>query len=264
MKRVSVSILASILIILIPTALSAYKLTDTWHRSFAVAEGAAFVLDNVSGGIEIEGWNENGIDVSAAIKIKAPSKSKAKELRRKLAFKVDADRDRVRIGVDRPRIRQVGFLSSVFGGKMTITITYTVRVPPGTSLEIENTNGSIGIHEASGAFDVDTVNGDITIDSFGGEGEASTSNGSIRCSIHALPPDGDLTLTSVNGGIDVRLPAGVGGRLVAKTVNGGIDCNLTLRETMRKKRSSLRGVLGDGDGTVYLKTINGGIDIDPY
>lgn len=250
--------------LILPAALSAYTLKDTWHRSFEVREGVEFILDNVNGGIEIEGWDKNEIDVYAEIKIKAPSKSKAEKLLRKLEFKVDAEEDRVEIYAKRPRIRQVGFLSSIFGDKSTITIRYTVKVPSRTSLDIENTNGGIGVDDVEGAFDFRTVNGGIEIRSFRGEGEAKTVNGAIHCSIEMLPTDGDLRLQTVNGGIDLRLPEGAGGSLEAKTVNGRIDLDIDLRETIRIKRSSVRGVIGDGDGAVFLKTVNGGISIEPY
>lgn len=264
MKKASLFLVAGILLIAVPAVLSAYTLKDTWHRSFEVAEGVEFILDNVNGGIEIEGWERSDIDVYAEIKIKAPSKSKANELLRKLEFKVDAERDRVKICTERPRIRQIGFLSSIFGDKSTITIRYTVKVPMRASLDVENTNGGISVDDVEGAFDFRTVNGGIDIRSFKGEGEAQTVNGAILCSIESLPPGGDLTLKTVNGGIDLRLPEGAGGTLEAKTVNGGIDLDIALRETIRIKRSSVKGVIGDGNGAVFLKTVNGRVTIEPY
>ncbi len=260
------TILTALILLLVfsPAAISAYTLKDTWQRSFEVTEGVEFILDNVNGGIEIEGWEGNGIDVYAEIKIKAPSKSKARKLLEKLEFKVDADRDRVKICTKRPRIRQVGLFSSIFGDKSTITIRYTVKVPLGTSLVIENTNGGISVDDVEGAFDLHTVNGGIDIRSFRGEGEAQTVNGAIRCSIETLPPDGDLRLRTVNGDIDLQLPEDAGGTLEAKTVNGGIDLDIALRETIRIKRSSVKGVIGDGDSTVFCKTVNGRVTIEPY
>ncbi|HUV36479.1 MAG TPA: DUF4097 family beta strand repeat-containing protein [Patescibacteria group bacterium] len=246
-----------------PAALSAYVLKDTWHRSFDVVEGVEFILRNVNGGIEIEGWERNEIDVSAEIKIKAPSKSKARELLEKLTFEVEAGSDRVRIDTERPRIRQVGLLGSIFGDKTTITIGYTVKVPPRTILDIKNTNGGISVDAVEGRFDFRTVNGSITITSFSGEGEASTVNGAIECFIDAFPAGGDLELKTVNGGIELALPEGAGGTLDARTANGRIGLDLDLRETVRIKRSSIKGVIGDGTGTIYLKTVNGGISIVP-
>jgi DUF4097 and DUF4098 domain-containing protein YvlB len=257
-------VVALVVLLILPEVLSAYTLKDTWHRSFEVAEGVEFILENVNGGIEIEGWERSEIDVHAEIKIKAPSKSKAEKLRKKLEFEVDAERDRVEISAKRPRIRQVGFLSSVFGDKITITIHYAVKVPHRASLDIGNTNGGIDVCDVEGTFECRTTNGGIDIHSFRGGGEARTVNGAIHCSIESLPPDGDLTLRTVNGGIDLRLPEDAGGELEVKTVNGGIDLDIDLRETIRIKRSSVKGVIGSGSGTVFLKTVNGGVKIEPY
>ena len=258
------TILALAICLTIPATLSAFALKDTWHRSFDVAQGVEFVLGNVNGGIEIEGWERDEIEVHADIKVKAPSKSKAKKLLKELKFKIEADRDRVRISTDRPRIRQDGLFGALFGGRSTITIRYTVKVPRRVSLEVENTNGDIDAQDFEGRFRLHTVNGEITIYSLKGQGKAKTVNGAIECSIESFPRGGDLELKTVNGGIDLRFPEGAGTTLEAKAVNGGIDLDIDLTKRIRIKRSSIRGVIGDGDGSVYLKTVNGGISIEPY
>jgi hypothetical protein len=254
MRRQYIIVLTLVLLLIVPASLSAFTLKDTWHRSFDVREGVEFILANVNGGIEIEGWERNEIDVLAEIK----------KLLEKLEFKVDAGPDLVEIRTDRPKIRQDGFLSAIFGDKSTVTIRYTVKVPRRTYLDIENTNGGIRAYDVEGTFDFQTVNGAIKIDSFRGQGEARTVNGGIECSIEAFPRDGDLSLKTTNGGIELGLPEQAGGRLEAKTVNGGIDLGIELREKVRIKRSSVRGIIGDGSGTIYLKTVNGGISIEPY
>ncbi len=264
MRRRNIVSLVLVFLLVVPTACSAYKLKETWQRSFEVDEGVEFILRNVNGGIEIEGWDKDEIDVFAEIKIKAPSKSKAEKLYEKLRFDVDAERDRVEIEAKRPRVRQDGLFGGLFGDKSSITIRYTVKVPSRANLEIENTNGGITIEDIEGTFDCHTVNGGITIRSFRGSGVANTVNGGIECAIEDFPGDGDLRLKTVNGGIELWLPDDAGGYLEARTVNGGIDLDIDLKEKVRIKRSSVKGVFGDGDGSVYLKTVNGGISIEPY
>ncbi len=264
MRKRHIILLIFILLLAVPVACSAYKLKETWQRSFEVDEGVEFILRNVNGGIEIKGWDKDEIDVFAEIEIKAPSKSKAEKLYEKLKFDVEAERDRVEIEAKRPRVRQDGLFGGLFGDKTILTIRYRVKVPASTNLEIENTNGGITVDKIEGTFNCHTVNGGITIRSFRGDGVANTVNGGIECSIENFPEDGDLRLKTVNGGIELWLPDDAGGYLEAKTVNGGIDLDIELREKVRIKRSSVKGVIGEGDGSVYLKTVNGGISIEPY
>lgn len=262
LKRYMTALLL-IVLLSIPSELYAYRLEETWQRSFKVEEGAEFELDNVNGSITIEGWDRDEIDVFAEIRIKAPSKTKAKKLFKKLEFEVDEDPRRVSVSAKRPRIRQDGFFGFMRGENTSINIRYTVKVPDNIHLDIENTNGEIITDDVLGTFDLHTVNGAINIESFRGEGEAHTVNGGIDCTIEDFPEDGELMLKTVNGGIDLKLPEDAGGTLEARTSNGGIDLDFELSRRVRVKRSFVKGEFGHGEGRIYLKTVNGRISIEP-
>ena len=251
-----------VLVLILPSTLSAVRLKETWHKTFHARSGITFVLGNTNGSIEVEGWDREEIDILAEIKIKAPSKSKAQKLLNHLHFDIDEGDDRIAIKADLPRIRQDSFLNLFFGDKTSISIDYTVKVPNRADLQLETVNGRVATEEVSGTFDLRTTNGGIDMRSMEGEGEAHAVNGAIEAVIVDLPEDGDLTLKTVNGGIELKLPEGTGGRLEARTINGHIDLELDLRETIKIKRTSVKGILGDGRGTIYLKTTNGSISID--
>jgi DUF4097 and DUF4098 domain-containing protein YvlB len=89
-----------------------------------------------------------------------------------------------------------------------------------------------------------------------------TVNGGIKCHITQFPEGGRLEVKTTNGGVRLQLPEGVGGSLEAKTVNGGIDLDIPLSKSIKVKRRSISGVLGDGEGTILVRTTNGGISIE--
>jgi len=257
LKKLFLSVLA--VVILLSSSVCAYRLERTWERSFSVEEGVRFVLDNVNGNIEVSSWDKNEIRVDAEIRIKAPSKSKAEELYEKIEFLVEEKEGYLSIEADLPRIRQV---SMGFGDHISIAVRYDIRVPRTTDLDLTSVNGKVDVDAVRGLFDIRTTNGSIDLSDMEGAGEVKTVNGGIRCHIVEFPKKGRLDIKTTNGSVHLRLPDGVGGSLEAKTVNGGIDLDIPLTKSIRVKRRSVSGVLGDGEGTILVRTTNGGISIE--
>jgi DUF4097 and DUF4098 domain-containing protein YvlB len=247
-----------LLLLMVPSALSAYKLKEEWQRDFTVDQPAELVIRNANGNIEVESWDKSEISVTAEIQIKAPSKTKAEELYEKLKFDVDASSSRVAIEADRPRIRQVWF---GLGGHTSIRIRYYVKVPRQTDLKLKTTNGSVEARGARGAFDLETVNGEIKLLEAGGEGRLKSVNGGIRCHLDEFYENGDLRARTTNGSIKIRLPEDAGAEFDAKTINGSVRLDFTLSGDVRIKRRRISGQLGDGGGNLELRATNGSISV---
>lgn len=262
-KRYLAALVLAVLLVL-PSAGEAYRLKETWQQSFEVEEGTEFILSNVNGFIHIEGWDKNEIDVSAEIKVKAPSRREAEKIFGKIDFEVERRGKRLFIKADLPRVRKTKLFVFEGGEQASIAIYYTVRVPRSTDIELGTVNGDIEARDITGVFDMHATNGDLVLESMSGEGTAHTTNGSVECEIVSFPENGDLSLKSVNGRLVLRLPEDAGGRLDAKTINGKIDLEIRLREKVRVKRSSVKGVIGDGDGEIVLRTVNGSITIEAF
>lgn len=251
--------LSLLIALILPSSLSAYRLEKTWERTFTVGKDAQFVLSNVNGGIEVNAWDGDEIEVRAEVRIKAPSKSKAEELYEKIEFMVEREDDCIRVEADLPRIRLLGF---PFGERSSISIRYDVKVPRRIGLNLKSVNGDIESEGVQGTFDIHTVNGEIALRSMEGGGDIATVNGGITCYLEHFPRNGELDIKTTNGGVDLRLPQDVGGKLEAKTINGSIDLDIPLTKSIRVKRRRISGVLGDGKGTIRIRTTNGSISIE--
>ena len=103
-------------------------------------------------------------------------------------FKAEEDHNVVMIGTERAS-RRVNFL---------------IQVPPNASLDVETTNGSIALTNLSGGI------------------SARTSNGSVTVRLDHPPPDKPMSLSSLNGKIDVTIPADTKARLLLKANHGAI------------------------------------------
>lgn len=141
-----------------------------------------------------------------------------------------------------------------------VEVAFEVEVPAGVTFAGETVNGDVSATNLPGDAAISTVNGDVDV-SAAGVVEATTVNGSVEAEMGRLPSDRPLSLTTVNGGITLTLPAGAGMQLEATTVNGGVESDFPITISGRMRPNSLRGQVGEGGPRVKLTTVNGGIRV---
>ncbi|MBN2071860.1 MAG: DUF4097 family beta strand repeat protein [Candidatus Krumholzibacteriota bacterium] len=250
-----------ILTVFVPSTLSAYRLTEIWEKNYEVEEGALFILQNVNGSIDVEGYGGDRIEVVAEIRIKAASKDKAKKILRKIEFDVEHERGLLRIEADLPKLKKEGLFGLLGSSGPSIAIRYRVRVPKRTDVELRSVNGRVASRSVKGTFLLKTVNGGIGLHSLGGEGTLGTVNGGIDCAIEQFDSGAELSIKSVNGSVKLELPEDAGAELDIKTLNGKIRTDFELNRVRRIKRSRIEGSIGDGDGYINIRTTNGGVTV---
>ena len=72
---------------------------------------------------------------------------------------------------------------------------------------------------------------------------------------------GEIELKTVNGGIDLALPADASAEVRAQTVNGDIETDFPITLHGRVSKRRLSGTIGGGGRQLALETVNGGIEI---
>jgi hypothetical protein len=154
----------------------------------------------------------------------------------------------------------------------------TIQVPVNTSVELKTVNGGhIDVTGVSGDLNVDNVNGPVTLKNVSGSVSATTVNGSLTVSLDRVTPDKPMSFSSLNGKVDVTLPADAKARLRIKTTNGAVysdfdvkmepDTSKPVVEDGRGQGGKYRirmdrGVYGsiNGGGPEYsFQTLNGSI-----
>lgn len=144
-------------------------------------------------------------------------------------------------------------------------------------LKINTTSGDIGVNDCSGDLAFQTVSGDLSASFEGGlQGQTVSGDIDIKTStpgeIKIRSTSGDVqfqgpvsegssaTISTVSGDVSVDLDQGSSAAIEADTVSGNIDCELDLAG-LRKSGRSFSGKLGDGKGTLALKTVSGDVTI---
>ncbi len=152
------------------------------------------------------------------------------------------------------------------GGGLSRT-NLTIQVPANSSLELRSVNGgTITVTGVNGNLDVENVNGSIELKDVSGTVLAHTVNGGVTVGLTRVTPDKPMSFSSLNGKVDVTLPADTKARLHLKTTRGEIFSDFEVKmepDTSKPVIEDSRGNRGryrirmDGGANMY-GSINGG------
>ncbi|MCB2376820.1 DUF4097 family beta strand repeat-containing protein [Hymenobacter sp. BT635] len=142
----------------------------------------------------------------------------------------------------------------------------TIRVPQRFSLQISTVNdGDILVENVTGELEVSNVNGDVTLRQVSGSAVANTVNGAIKATFKSVTGGTPMAFSTVNGDVDVTLPASAKAALKLKSDQGEIysDFDLVTDKTPAKvNRTTQNGVYRlNADGWTYGKLSGGGAEI---
>jgi hypothetical protein len=156
----------------------------------------------------------------------------------------------------------------------------TITVPVNTSLNLKATSGGqIEVDGVNGEIDVNNLNGGITLTNVSGSVIAHSLNGSVKVTMNRVDPGKQLSFSTLNGSIDVALPADLKANVKLKADNGSIYTDFDVKfdagasrpvtETNSGKDGKFRvrmdktifGTINGGGAEVSFQTFNGRISI---
>ena len=101
--------------------------------------------------------------------------------------------------------------------------TLAITTPRATSLTIENTfGGRVSVKNVEGDVEIRSLNGEVALDRISGSALVETMNGQIHASFVKVAEDKPLSFTSMNGEIEVRIPADTKANVRLRTQNGAV------------------------------------------
>jgi hypothetical protein len=160
-------------------------------------------------------------------------------------------------------------MSSSRGGDLVIS------VPADTSLKLHTLHGEISVDGVHGELEVDSLNGPVTLANVSGTVVAHSLNGAIKASMDSVDSTKPLSFSTLNGSIDVTLPADFKANVKLTTDHGEIysdfDFKLGGSITQRNDTSdgkfrvridrTLTGSINGGGAEATFHTFNGRIYI---
>lgn len=144
-------------------------------------------------------------------------------------------------------------------GHSDVAVRFVVHVPAGVRLDATTVNGGLEAVDVASPLKLVTVNGGIDIATATGPVNATAVNGNVEAQIHSLAAG--VELETVNGSIEIQVPASINAQLEASTVNGKVDTELPVQVTGKISPRHLRAMLGNGGAPLKLTTVNGSVSI---
>lgn len=226
---------------------SAAAATEEFHRTVPLTANGRVSVENVNGDVTITGWDRNEVQI-AAIK-KADSQQKLQEA----TIEVEAGSDSVHIRTKYPEGHHNNDPASV---------TYTLHVPRAARLDgINLVNGSLEVSQVSGDIRTNLVNGSTKVHDLAGRAELSAVNGAINADYNSLQGVSEIRLKSVNGSVHLGLPASPNADVSVSTMNGGIQTDFPLQVQGKFIGRHIDGKLGSGGTRIDISNVNGSIRI---
>ncbi|HEY6904718.1 MAG TPA: DUF4097 family beta strand repeat-containing protein, partial [Candidatus Acidoferrales bacterium] len=232
-------IAAGILILTAP-AWASSQLT----RTLKLDPNGRFALDADAGSVTVMGSDQPGAIVVVT--------SNRDDLRDRIDFNFEENPGMVRLTAHRRSWHLFNFFFE--------RLSYKIRVPKTTTLEIKTGGGGITIYSMSRDADLKTSGGFIEVSNLQGTLHAHTSGGHIK--VEQI--QGDTALETSGGGIEAD---SIDGRLVANTSGGPIDIDqVTGRVDAHTSGGSIGATFRKGNAHGGLIETSGGaihLRIDP-
>jgi hypothetical protein len=151
-----------------------------------------------------------------------------------------------------------------------------LQVPSASSLSLKVTSGNIQVQGVSGDFDLECTSGGITLDQVGGSIVAHALNGGVTAIVARLDAEKPSSFSTLNGRIDVTLPADVHADLNLRSDQGDIyiDQGFDLKKAPTSRSpakpesngliklrtdNTIRGAINGGGVAISLRSFNGNI-----
>ena len=153
-----------------------------------------------------------------------------------------------------------------------------ISVPVDTSLDLNCMNCPVQVEGVNGELAVESMNGKVTLSNVSGNVLAHSMNGTLMVTMNRVDPAKPMSFTTMNGTIDVTLPADFKANVKLSTAHGEIysDFDFKLgggvitqpsntsegkfRVSIERDRT-LTGTINGGGPEVTFKTYNGTIFI---
>lgn len=201
---------------------------ERFHRTLDVGPDAALAIENISGDIHVEGVPGSTITIDAVKSVEDESDA---ELLKNVDIEVSQLGNRIRVSAEHTgRGRRHG------GHDGNISVSYRVKVPKGTEVEIQSVSGSVTLIGVEGSANAQSVSGDVRVEDVSELVQAKSVSGNVE--VLRARSERHAAIESVSGEVLVReIDAS---ELTVSSVSGDV-----LLQGVSSKRASLESVSGN-------------------
>jgi DUF4097 and DUF4098 domain-containing protein YvlB len=228
-------------------------------------------VDTSFGDVKINGADTTDCNVTAKITGQAPTVEEAKQLAEQTQIKLETDGKTLVIRAQKPHLKH----------NRSIGIAYDITVPTKTAtkcktsfggIELANIEGDVESHTSFGEIDAEEISGKMQLDTSYGKVNcrqitssdftAKSSFGDIEVAFSdSCPANMSAKITTSYGDIEMDAPSNFAGGVSVETSFGKIKTDLPILVKGEFGKDRLRGTVGEGPGSLDLKTSFGNVKI---
>jgi DUF4097 and DUF4098 domain-containing protein YvlB len=287
------------------TAADSNRHKEEFRHTFTLVNGR-IDLTGFNGSVEIIGWDNNSVEVTGikyASELSDLSRVQVEAVQEGSTVRIRATKPKEGSGwrcncgaqftIHTPRRTELTSIRTSNGSIRVENIDGASTI--GTSnggiklinlrgrIEAKTSNGGVTLQSIEGGATVTTSNGGVTVDDVRGSLRVTTSNGSIRGRLVDTTNSEPISLSTSNGGIDLRVDALRSNDITATTSNGSVTLRMPVSANARisavtsthesvttdfsinvpagtLSKNRLEGAIGNGGGPlIRVETSNGPI-----
>ncbi len=220
-------------------------------RETTIAASDVNVDGKRNGGISVVGENRSDVLIRACVQAWAKSEAEANSIAKSV------------------RVETNGTIqASSADGEKNYSVSYEIRVPRNSNLNLNTMNGGIRISNVEGNINFEANNGGVMLSNLAGDVKGKTANGGLKVELNGTGWKGaGLDVQTTNGGVKVEMPNDYAARFETKTVNGGFSTDFAELKVQRGENNRQQGInlsrdLNGGGATVRIVTTNGGVSVN--
>lgn len=213
--------------------------------TYPLGANASISLVNLTGRINIEGWDESQAEVRVI------KEGGSEQDRQAVQIKLDSGSDRLSLETSPTR-------------SSPVEVHYELKLPRRLrQLQIKSADSAVELSEITGAIIVSLQGSSIELSDVSGSIDTKIVQGDTKATVSGKLT-GPQVLKSVNGDIAVQFTDAVNADINAETIEGDIEVadDLDLKVEKRRVGKTASGRIGSGGTPITIKTVNGDIKIE--
>ncbi|NNE68450.1 MAG: DUF4097 family beta strand repeat protein [Pyrinomonadaceae bacterium] len=229
--------------------------TERFEQVYNLNPDGSVKAANISGNIRVSTWE------SPQVRLVAVKTAENAEILKDMELKIESTQESFYVKVkyrDRDRDNDEYRNYKNYG-----SVEFELTVPRTAKLTgISSVSGDITIDGTDNYTKASSVSGDVKGMNLGGTAKLSSVSGIVEADFSNVAAGSDIKLSSVSGGVILKLPSYAGASVKASTVSGKITNDFGLKVDEGKYvGASMKGSFGDGSVAVRMSTVSGRINV---
>jgi len=245
-------------------ALAAQAAAQDFQKSYSLGAGGTINIRNVSGDINIRGYDGQAIIVTGVkegrdqdkVTIEDASSGNGISIGVQYAPNCNCDAS-VRFEVQVPRNTRYDF-------NKILTASGDINMSALTGdLLVHTASGDVTISEVSGKINAATASGEMRVKNVTGTVSARSASGDVEVQIARLEGAGNMEFTSASGDVRVSAPPDLDGNVQMSSATGSLRTDFPLQVEKREYGPGERasGRLGNGSRSLRLSSATGNVSL---